>query len=110
MRLTDVRVGNNDITRSAARLVGEIAQKLAVSEKEVIEMNRRLASSDQSLNAPVTGDGDGEWQDWLLDTAQDQETQLLESEPDHRHAPQRNKRLGNHLSQEAHPRPTPRRC
>ncbi|MCZ6721390.1 MAG: RNA polymerase sigma factor RpoH, partial [Proteobacteria bacterium] len=60
--------------------VEEIAQKLAVSEKEVIEMNRRLASSDQSLNAPVTGDGDGEWQDWLLDTAQDQETQLLESD------------------------------
>ena len=58
----------------------EIAQKLAVSEKEVIEMNRRLASSDQSLNAPVTGDGDGEWQDWLVDTAQDQETQLLESD------------------------------
>ncbi len=60
--------------------VEEIAQKLAVSEKEVIEMNRRLASSDQSLNAPVTGDGDGEWQDWLVDTAQDQETQLLESD------------------------------
>jgi RNA polymerase sigma-32 factor len=62
--------------------VEEISRKLAVAEKEVIDMNRRLASSDQSLNAPVSGDGDGDsqWQDWLVDTAQDQETRLLESD------------------------------
>ena len=32
-----------------------------------LSMNRRLASPDHSLNAPVRSDGEGEWQDWLVD-------------------------------------------
>jgi RNA polymerase sigma-32 factor len=36
----------------------EIARRLAVDEKEVIDMDRRLASSEASLDAPV-GDTDG---------------------------------------------------
>ncbi len=43
-----------------------IATKLGVSQQEVVEMNRRL-SGDASLNAPLREDGDGEWQDWLVD-------------------------------------------
>ena len=39
-------------------------------------MNRRLASPDHSLNASVRGDGEGEWQDWLVDEADNQETNL----------------------------------
>ena len=40
-----------------------IAQRLGVSEPDVIDMNRRLAG-DASLNAPIHEDGDfGEWQD-----------------------------------------------
>merc|ERR1712224_14480 len=44
--------------------VEHIATKLQVSEKDVIEMNRRMTSADQSLNAPISrSDGDvGEWQ------------------------------------------------
>ena len=30
-------------------------------------MNRRLASPDHSLNAPLRAEGEGEWQDWLVD-------------------------------------------
>src|SRR5690606_24872371 len=45
-----------------------------------ISMNRRLASPDHSLNAPVRIDGDGEWQDWLVDERDDQETELGERE------------------------------
>src|SRR3546814_17949924 len=43
-------------------------------------MNRRLAAPDHSLNAPLRIDGDGEWQDWLVDDTENQETLLAESE------------------------------
>ncbi len=57
-----------------------IAEKLAVPEQDVIEMNRRMAAGDHSLNAPVRADAEGEWQDWLVDESPDQETLLVESE------------------------------
>ncbi|MCI4677189.1 RNA polymerase sigma factor RpoH [Rhodoblastus acidophilus] len=59
--------------------VAAIATKLGVSQQEVVDMNRRL-SGDASLNAPLREEGDGEWQDWLVDDATDQETILAESE------------------------------
>jgi RNA polymerase sigma-32 factor len=60
--------------------VQAIAQKLDVSEADVISMNRRLGSPDHSLNAPMRIDGEGEWQDWLVDERDDQETELAERE------------------------------
>tara|TARA_B100000676_G_scaffold312835_1_gene389225 strand:+ start:1102 stop:1995 length:894 start_codon:yes stop_codon:yes gene_type:complete len=60
--------------------VGEIAERLDVSEAEVISMNRRMAGSDHSLNAPLRADTDGEWIDWLTDDSESQETRLAESE------------------------------
>ncbi len=60
--------------------VTEIATRLNVPEQDVVSMNRRLAAPDNSLNAPLRADGDGEWQDWLVDDTVDQETQLAESE------------------------------
>ena len=36
-------------------------------------MNRRLSGPDHSLNAPLKLDGEGEWQDWLVDEKPDQE-------------------------------------
>ncbi len=58
-----------------------IATKLGVTEQEVVDMNRRL-SGDASLNAPLRDDGEGggEWQDWLVDDHDDQESNLAESE------------------------------
>lgn len=58
--------------------VKHIAYQLAVPESEVIHMNRRLIGGDQSLNAPVSRDGDGqeEWQDWLADETESQEHKL----------------------------------
>jgi RNA polymerase sigma-32 factor len=55
-----------------------IAEKLSVPEEDVVNMNRRLSSPDHSLNAPVRIDGEGEWQDWLVDDSEDQETELAE--------------------------------
>ena len=50
--------------------VEEIATKLNVSEDDVIMMNRRLSGPDNSLNAPLRADSEGEWQDWLVDDRQ----------------------------------------
>ncbi len=55
-----------------------IAEKLNVNEAEVVMMNRRLAAPDHSLNAPLRQDGDGEWQDWLVDESDSQELMLAE--------------------------------
>ncbi|OAN48311.1 RNA polymerase sigma factor RpoH [Magnetospirillum moscoviense] len=60
--------------------VTHIATVLDVPENDVVNMNRRLSSPDHSLNAPVRADGDGEWQDWLVDERDDQETELAERE------------------------------
>jgi RNA polymerase sigma-32 factor len=59
--------------------VKQIATKLGVEEREVIEMNRRLGG-DSSLNAPLRADADGEWQDFLVDDESNQEVRLVEAE------------------------------
>ncbi|HWG80287.1 MAG TPA: RNA polymerase sigma factor RpoH [Stellaceae bacterium] len=58
--------------------VTRIATELGVPEADVVSMNRRLAAPDHSLNAPLKSDGDGEWQDWLVDDVSDQEANLSE--------------------------------
>ena len=66
--------------------VTELATKLGVEEREVVSMNRRMAAPDHSLNAPLRGDSEGEWQDWLVDDSPNQETRLAEAEEkDDRH-------------------------
>ena len=60
--------------------VKEIARRLGVPEDDVVSMNRRLAAPDHSLNAPLRAEGEGEWQDWLVDDAESQETVLGEHE------------------------------
>src|SRR3989441_1967120 len=57
-----------------------IAKRLGVGEQDVIDMNRRLGG-DASLNTPIREDGDsGEWQDWLVSDAPNQERGLAENE------------------------------
>jgi len=58
----------------------KIATTLDVSEQEVINMNRRMSGPDSSLNAPVRADSEGEWQDWLVDGSDNQETVLADQE------------------------------
>lgn len=60
--------------------VQAIARSLDVTEAEVVSMNRRLAAPDHSLNAPLRGDMEGEWQDWLVDESDTQETVLADRE------------------------------
>ena len=57
-----------------------IAERLGVTEQQVIDMNRRLGG-DASLNDTIREGGDSpEWQDWLVDESPDQETTLATSE------------------------------
>ena len=60
--------------------VERIARELDVSEKEVVDMDRRLTGPDQSLNAPLAADGDVEWQDRLIEPGDDQETRVVEAQ------------------------------
>ena len=59
--------------------VKNIAERLDVSEDEVVSMNRRLAGKEHSLNAPIGEDGD-EWQDWVIDQNMDQELKIAQQE------------------------------
>lgn len=60
--------------------VEKIATKLGVSVEEVHSMNRRL-SGDASLNSPLKADdGTGEWQDWLVDESESQESVVADQQ------------------------------
>ncbi len=59
----------------------KIATDLGVSEDEVNNMNRRMAmGGDTSLNVPMREDGDGQWQDWLVDDEPLQDQRFAEAE------------------------------
>jgi RNA polymerase sigma-32 factor len=61
--------------------VTKIATDLGVSEEDVISMNRRMAmGGDTSLNVPLREEGDGQWQDWLVDTDPLQDERVAEAE------------------------------
>jgi len=59
--------------------VALIATRLGVPEQDVVDMNRRLGG-DASLNAPLREEGEGEWQDWLVDESSSQEALLADRE------------------------------
>jgi len=80
----------------APETVARIAEELNVPESEVVEMNRRLAGPDHSLNAPLRGDEESsEWLDGLAETGDDQETLLGDREE----LIQRRRMLGKALDQ-----------
>src|SRR5687767_11982405 len=63
--------------------VAKIAKDLGVTEAEVISMNRRMGmGGDTSLNAPLRSseDGEGQWQDFLVDNGPLQDERLAEDE------------------------------
>ena len=62
--------------------VEAIAIKLGVRPDEVMQMNQRMATNDQSLNAQVksTGDSASEWMDWLADDRERHDVTLAESD------------------------------
>ncbi len=76
---------DGDLNQAA---LSKIATDLGVSEEEVNNMNRRMAmGGDTSLNVPMREDGDGQWQDWLVDSEPLQDERVAdEQEGNLRHA------------------------
>lgn len=74
---------SGDLTTDQAR---ELAERMDVSETELVEMNRRISSRDTSLNVPL-GDEEGiEFQDTLVDDSPSPETIVAgRNEAQHRH-------------------------
>lgn len=60
--------------------VNKIATTLGVPEQDVVNMNRRMAAPDHSLNAPMRADESSEWQDRLVDDQHNQEEVYAENE------------------------------
>ena len=66
--------GNTDELR--IEHVEEISKRLNVKKEEVVSMNRRLLGKEKSLNDPIKSESGTEWQDFLVDTKEDQELKL----------------------------------
>ena len=71
----------NETDDLADENVSRIADLLNVPKSDVIDMNRRMAGPDNSLNAPV-GDEEGgaQWLDWLEDPSENQELRLARNQ------------------------------
>ena len=57
--------------------IREIASRLNLKETEVMDMENRLSTKDQSLNTYITNEANTEWQDMLID---EKETQDITAE------------------------------
>ncbi len=79
LRKAKSRISALDEGDMRADQVATIATRLGVAQQDVIDMNRRLGG-DASLNAPLREEGEGEWQDWLVDDSASQETVLADRE------------------------------
>jgi RNA polymerase sigma-32 factor len=79
LRTAKSRISALDEGDMRADQVATIATRLGVARQDVVDMNRRLGG-DASLNTPLREDGDGEWQDWLVDESASQETVLADRE------------------------------
>ena len=61
-------------------LVTEIADRLDVAENEVVDMNRRLAGHDHSLNNPYSLDNEDEWINGLPDNRDNHENIFIQND------------------------------
>src|SRR5689334_16580041 len=68
LRRLRAKIGDIGDTVMSAEACSRVARDLRVPEREVEAMAARLFAPDRSLNAPLSEEGDGEWQDLLADT------------------------------------------
>ncbi len=61
-------------------LVTEIADRLDVSEGDVIDMNRRMSGHDHSLNSPLSAENEGEWINWIADERESHENAIIDED------------------------------
>ncbi len=67
LRRLRARIGDVGDAVMSAEATSKVAKALRVPERDVEAMAARLSAPDRSLNAPLTEEGDGEWQDLLAD-------------------------------------------
>ena len=73
LRRLRAKIGDVGDTVMSAEACSRVARDLRVPEREVEAMAARLGAPDRSLNAPLTDEGEGEWQDLLADDSADPE-------------------------------------
>ncbi len=61
-------------------LVTEIADRLDVAENEVVDMNRRMAGHDHSLNNPYSADNEDEWINGIQDERDNHENTFIQND------------------------------
>lgn len=71
-----------DERQLSPRGVEAIAEELGVRGSDIVLMDQRLGARDLSINAPAHADGDvvGEWQDFLVESADNQEAAAIEAD------------------------------
>lgn len=79
LRRLRAKIGDVGDAVMSTEATSSVAKALRVSEREVQAMAARLSSPDRSLNAPLTEEGDGEWQDLLADDAEGPEALIMSS-------------------------------
>jgi len=79
LRRLRAKIGDVNDSGISAEARGKVARALNVPEHDVDSMAARMSAPDRSLNAPLTEDGDGEWQDMLADGAASPEAQVMEA-------------------------------
>lgn len=77
LRRLRARIGDVGDAVMSPEATSKVAKALRVSEQDVQSMAARLSAPDRSLNAPLTDEGDGEWQDLLADDAAGPETDVM---------------------------------
>lgn len=77
LRRLRARIGDIGDGAMSQQSRARVAHLLGVGENEVESMAARLSAPDRSLNAPLTEDGDGEWQDMLADDAAGPESMVM---------------------------------
>ncbi|MCA8886048.1 MAG: sigma-70 family RNA polymerase sigma factor, partial [Hyphomonadaceae bacterium] len=79
LRRLRARIGDVGDAVMSAEATSKVAKALRVPEHDVQSMAARLYAPDRSLNAPLTDEGDGEWQDLLPDNAAGPEADAMEA-------------------------------
>tara|TARA_B100001250_G_C19431278_1_gene627586 strand:- start:150 stop:698 length:549 start_codon:yes stop_codon:yes gene_type:complete len=67
------QIGSIDDGNLSPENVREIANRLNVKEAEVMDMESRMFSNDQSLNVQLSKEADTEWQDMIADSSNTQD-------------------------------------
>lgn len=79
LRRLRARIGDVSEGAMAPAARARVAHALGVPEHDVDAMAARLSAPDRSLNAPLTEEGDGEWQDLLADDAAGPEAETMDA-------------------------------